>query len=69
LFDNRAVHARVETGDLSGVRAGSRLGESNLTSLFDGFDPLLSTVFTACRVGGGGTGIFESQMLVALGGC
>jgi hypothetical protein len=67
-FDNRAIHAGVHAVDLSGVRAGSRLRKSNLASLFDGFDPLLSAVFAACGVGGGGAGIFESQMLVALEG-
>lgn len=65
-FDNRAVHAGVHAVDFSGVRAGSRLRKSNLASLFDRFDPLLSTVFAACGVRGGGAGILESQMFVAL---
>ena len=34
--------------------------------MFDGLDPLLSAVFAACGVGGGGAGVFEGQVLVAL---
>jgi hypothetical protein len=67
-FNNRAIHAGVHAVDLSSVGAGSRLSKSNLASLFDGFDPLLSAVFAACGVGGGGTRVLESQMLIALEG-
>jgi hypothetical protein len=69
-FDNRAVHAViVEAVDLADVRAGGGLSEGELAGLFDGFDPLVGAVFAACGVGGGGAGIFERQVLVALGGC
>ena len=45
------------------------MSEGELAGLFDGLDPLLGAVFAACGIGGGGAGIFERQVLVALGGC
>jgi hypothetical protein len=67
-LDDRTVHARVHAVDLPSVGAGSRLSKSDLASLFDGFDPLLSAVFAACGIGSGSTRILESQMLIALEG-